>query len=106
MFRFFSKQDINKDIEAFKAMSGAFLLDVRTKAEYRGGHVPGSVNIDVGEIDRALSVIGDKSVPIFVYCQSGSRSGMAVSALKKMGYANAKNIGGIMAYTGPIEKGE
>lgn len=105
MFGFLKREDINVGVDESKATEGAVLLDVRTKDEYRGGHVPGSKNIDVGEIEKATSVVGDKATPLFVYCLSGARSGRAVSALKSMGYSNVKNIGGINSYTGPVEKG-
>ncbi|MDL2205628.1 rhodanese-like domain-containing protein [Eubacteriales bacterium OttesenSCG-928-N13] len=102
---FLRKNDINKGIEAFKETKGAVLLDVRTKGEYLEGHIPGSINIDVGEIGKADLYIENKAAPVYVYCYSGSRSGMAVTALKKMGYTNVRNIGGISAYTGSIQKG-
>lgn len=105
MFDFLSRKDINKGVEEFNATSSAVLLDVRSREEYRGGHVPGSVNIDVSEIEKASSVISDKATPIFAYCLSGSRSGLAVSALKRMGYTNVKNIGGITSYTGATTSG-
>lgn len=105
MFGFFKREDINKGVEEFRATAGAVLLDVRTKDEYRGGHVPGSKNIDVAQIEKAASLVGNKSTPLFVVCLSGARSSRAVSALKNMGYTNVKNIGGLSAYTGPMEKG-
>ena len=105
MFGLFKREDINVGVDESKTTSGAMLLDVRTKDEYRNGHVPGSKNIDVGEIEKASSLIGDKATPLFVYCLSGARSGRAVSALKGMGYTNVKNIGGINSYNGPVEKG-
>ena len=40
---------------------------------------------------------------MFVYCHSGAKSGQAVSALRRMGYTNVKNIGGIAAYSGKVE---
>ncbi|MDL2318462.1 rhodanese-like domain-containing protein [Eubacteriales bacterium OttesenSCG-928-A19] len=106
MLGFFSKQDINKGVNEYNATNGAVLLDVRTRDEYRSGHVPGSMHIDVAEIHAAATAIPDKTTPLFVYCQSGSRSGMAVNALKKMGFTNVKNIGGIMSYSGSVEKGD
>lgn len=105
MFDFLSRKDINKGVEEFNATDNAVLLDVRSRDEYRGGHIPGSINIDVGEIAKAPSIISDKASPIFAYCLSGSRSGMAVSTLKRMGYTNVKNIGGIGSYSGPTESG-
>lgn len=105
MFNFFNKQDINRGIAEYAAMDDAILLDVRTKDEYREGHVPGSKNVDVGKISAVVSMINDKNTPIFVYCLSGGRSSSAVSALKNLGYTNVKNIGGISSYTGQIERG-
>lgn len=105
MFGFLKREDINKGVDEFKATAGAVLLDVRSKDEYRSGHVPGSKNIDVGEIGKATSVVRDKTTPLFVHCLSGARSSRAVSALKSMGYTNVKNIGGINSYTGPVERG-
>ena len=41
--------------------------------------------------------------PLFVHCLSGGRSGQAVMFLKREGFTNVKNIGGINAYTGKVE---
>lgn len=38
-----------------------------------------------------------------VYCQSGARSGQATDKIKKMGYTNVKNIGGMNSYKGRVE---
>ncbi|WP_417197970.1 MULTISPECIES: rhodanese-like domain-containing protein [Pseudomonadati] len=37
----------------------------------------------------------DKQQPIVVYCRSGSRSAMAMDALKKQGFSNVHNGGGL-----------
>lgn len=105
MFGFFKTQDINKGVEDFKATEGAILIDARTRNEYQSGHIPGSINIDAGEIDKAATRIPNKETPLFVYCLSGSRSSMATKVLKSMGYVDVENIGGINSYSGPIEKG-
>lgn len=105
LFDFLKRPDINDGVDDFNQTDGAVLLDVRTKAEYRNGHVPESKNIDVAEIDRAASMISDRNTPVFVYCQSGARSARASDILKKMGYTNVNNIGGIGSYTGTIERG-
>ena len=49
------------------------------------------------------SVIGGKDTPLFVYCYSGARSRQAAGALRRMGYSNVKNIGGIAAWKGKVE---
>ena len=59
MFGFMKREDINAGINEVNATAGAVLLDVRTKDEYRNGHVPGSKHIDVGETEKAASIVGN-----------------------------------------------
>ena len=96
--------NINDKIREFEQTPGAVLLDVRRKDEYVAGHIPGSINLPLQEIDDIERVVSDKETPVFVYCLSGIRSGQAVSALKKHGYSRAENIGGIRSYGGPVQK--
>ena len=44
------------------------------------------------------SIVMERATPLFVYCYSGSRSSQATAMLKRMGYTNVKNIGGIAGY--------
>lgn len=55
-------------------------------------------------LDRLESMKLDKSNPVFVYCQSGARSGQACRYLRANGYS-VMDIGGISAYRGILEKG-
>ncbi len=105
-FTDFFKSSINEQVDHFRVTEGAVLLDVRTEREYAEGHIPGSINLDVNNIAKAPEVIPDKKTPLFVYCQSGARSSRAVSALKKMGYEDLRNIGGISGYKGRLEWGK
>ena len=58
------------------------IIDVRTPAEYAGGHLDGAVLIDVQSPDFA-SRIGelDRNGSYVVYCRSGARSGMAMQQM-------------------------
>ena len=103
VFNFLRGPDINQGVKEYGETGGALLLDVRTPQEYRAGHIPGSKNIPLQELDRISAAAGGKNVPLFVYCRSGARSRQAVSALQHMGYQHVKNIGGICAYTGKVE---
>ena len=103
-FDFLKAPDMNEGLKRFSATPGAVLLDVRTRSEYAGGHIPGSRNIPLQEIQKAPSVIPRKDTPLFVYCYSGARSRQAVNRLQKMGYTNVTNIGGISAYSGKVER--
>lgn len=104
IFDLFKRADINAGVEEFLSSPNGVLLDVRSRGEYAQGHIPGSCNLDVAEIGRAPQMLKDKSEPLFVYCYSGARSAQAVDALQQMGYSNVKNIGGIAAYRGKIER--
>ncbi len=92
--------DINKEVENYKATSGAVLLDVREQDEYSSGHIPGAVNVPVQEIQSVASMIPDLNTQVFVYCLGGARASRAVKMMKAFGYTNVKNIGGISKYSG------
>ena len=103
LFDFLKKPDINEGLQRFHKTPGAVLLDVRTKEEYDGGHIPGSVCIPLDQIAKAKEKIPGLKTPVFVYCLRGSRSRQAAAALKQMGYENALSIGGISGYKGKRE---
>lgn len=71
---------------------GAILLDVRTKQEYARGHNTKSINIPLDELGNELEKL-QKEVPVITVCQSGIRSRMAVSILKKNGFTEVYNGG-------------
>lgn len=103
-FDFLKAPDINQGVRDFNSTKGAVLLDVRTAGEYGEGHIPGSKNIPLQSINKAEGMINNKATPVFVYCLSGGRSRQAAAVLQQMGYTNVKNIGGISAYSGKVER--
>src|SRR6478736_4492753 len=72
---------------------GAIILDVRTKGEYAGGHIKGSLNISVDQLKNDLNRLPDKNKTIITCCASGMRSASAQSILKSGGYINVHNGG-------------
>jgi len=104
LLNFLKTKDINAGVKDFQATKGAVLLDVRTAGEYAEGHIENSLNLPLQNIEQAVSVIKDKDTPLFVHCRSGGRSASATAALKKMGYTNVSDIGGIMSYNGKVVK--
>ena len=103
-FDFFKQVNINQGVEEYKATADAVLVDVRTPQEYRDGFIPGSKNVPLQAIDKVDAVVENKDTVLYVYCHSGARSRQAVSYLQHMGYTNVKNIGGIAAYQGKVER--
>lgn len=84
---------------------GSILLDVRTPEEYRSGHIPGSRNIPLQDLEQADTVLKDKDAPLYLYCQSGVRSSMAAALLRSMGFTQVSDMGGISGWHGEIERG-
>ena len=103
IFDFFKQPDINQGVQEYKNATGAVLLDVRSPQEYREGHIPGSQNVPLQQLDKVEEVTENKDTVLYVYCHSGARSRQAISLLKHMGYTNVHNIGGIAAYSGKVE---
>lgn len=71
---------------------GAWLVDVRSQAEFAAGHVKGSVNIPLDQVERRLAEFRKKNA-VIVFCQSGMRSSRALSILKQNGITNVYNGG-------------
>ncbi len=71
----------------------AIIIDVRTKAEYDTGAIPGSRNIPLQQLSGRVSEIRKLNKPVITCCASGMRSGSAAGILKSQGI-EAMNGGG------------
>lgn len=103
-FDFLRGPDLDAGLQEYRAAPGALLLDVRTPEEYRGGHIPGSRSLPLQELDGIAALTPGKDTPLYLYCHSGARAGQAAAMLKRMGYTHVKNLGGITAYHGKVER--
>ncbi|HXZ93471.1 MAG TPA: rhodanese-like domain-containing protein [Burkholderiales bacterium] len=87
----------------------AVVVDVREDAEYAKGHVMGARHIPLAQLGaRAGELQKFKSRPLIAYCETGTRSGQAVSLLRKQGFEQVFNLtGGFAAWQQaglPVEK--
>ena len=98
-------KDINEWVQDAGGVAGSVLLDVRTREEYRQGHIPGSVNVPLSELAAVDETISAKDTPLYVYCLSGGRSARAAAQLSGMGYASVVNMGGIAGWKGNVVEG-
>ena len=74
------------------------VVDVRTPREWAAGHVPGSINIPVGELPARAQELR-RDVGVVTMCESGYRSMIAASLLEQEGVAPLANLtGGMAAY--------
>jgi len=81
---------------------GAVILDVRSKGEYYGGHIKGSINISVDSLSSNLNTL-KKDIPIITCCASGMRSASAKLILKSNGFSDVYNGGGWMSLQNKIK---
>lgn len=94
-----------KPIDSKKISLEGIRLDVRTTEEYRMGHIDGAKHIPLEKITSQIEkTVKDKTQLIGVYCHSGIRSGMARRRLKRMGYTNVVNEGGIKSVENRLNK--
>lgn len=64
---------------------GAIIVDVRTKGEFSGGHIRGSLNIPLDRLDSEMKKL-KKDKPVITCCASGMRSSSAKGMLQSKGF--------------------
>jgi phage shock protein E len=88
------------EFEKLAADKQNVVLDVRTGAEYAGGHIAGAINLDVNAPDFAQKAAAlDKSKTYLVHCAAGVRSVRACDKLAALDFPNLYNLpGGFKAW--------
>lgn len=107
VFRFFKQRTYLKTLTEDQFREGyrkAQLIDVREPQEFEKGHILGARNIPVTQLKQRLVELR-KDKPVYLYCQSGSRSGRAAQLLHKKGYEDINQLqGGFKKWTGKVKK--
>jgi hydroxyacylglutathione hydrolase len=74
------------------------VIDVRGRAEWEAGHLPGVEHLPLGYLVQHLDQL-PRDRPLVVHCQSGARSAIAASLLLAKGLDNVVNLtGGFSAW--------
>jgi len=89
---------VDVDAETFKSLldTGAgILIDVRTPEEFAEGHMKQAVNLDFNgaNFEQDLDLLS-RDRPVYVYCQSGGRSGKAKELMNDKGFSAVYNLVG------------
>ncbi len=95
-----SRSDVHIAGLAEAMAKGATVVDVRTKAEFARGHVPGANHQPLGSWTAADPFFADldRSQPVYMICQSGARSAAAADQLAAAGYHAVNVLGGTGAW--------
>jgi rhodanese-related sulfurtransferase len=81
----------------------AQLIDVREPNEYEAGHILGARNIPLSQLKMRMKEIRPDK-PVYLYCQSGMRSGRAAQTLYRKGYKDLSHLeGGFKKWSGKIK---
>lgn len=81
------------------------LIDVRSAQEFGTIALAGALNLPLGELAaRIRSVVPDPATPLLLYCASGARSGMACDLLRRLGYQQVQNVGGLYAAAAQLQR--
>ncbi|HHJ51107.1 MAG TPA: rhodanese-like domain-containing protein [Phaeodactylibacter sp.] len=81
------------DLRDLIQADGTTIVDVREPYEYAMGHVPGSINIPLGQVPGRLEEFRAMSKPLILICASGNRSGQATHFLQMNGIQEVYNGG-------------
>lgn len=85
-------------LEAYAAERDAgTTVDVRERAEYAQGHVPGAVLMPMGQLSSRLGEL-DRSSRVHVICASGNRSKAMTDLLVAQGFDAVSIAGGTAAW--------
>ena len=86
MFRFLQKLFGGTPVDYKELMTrGAIIVDVRSQAEFKSGHINGSKNYPLDSLRSKINDLKKQNKPVITVCLSGGRSGMAKNILKAAG---------------------
>jgi rhodanese-related sulfurtransferase len=90
----------SKEVTLLINREPAMLVDVRSEADFRAGHITNAINIPLDQIEVQINKITSNSKKnIIVYCQKGVRSAQAFRLLNKLGLPKLYTIeGGLDAW--------
>jgi rhodanese-related sulfurtransferase len=87
----------------------AVVIDVSEPHEFAAGHVTGSKNLPLADLEKRLpETVKNKNLPVILVCATGLRAKKGLSTAKALGYEQAQVLsGGLGAWrtaTLPLEK--
>jgi phage shock protein E len=94
LMRMLGKWQVPVGLDEARTMidNGALVVDVRSQSEFIDENIECTINLPLENLDENTAKFNDQIALIF--CNSGTRSHIAVEKLKQRGYENVYNLGG------------
>ena len=73
---------IDLGVKQAREEDGSYLIDVRSSKEYKEGHIKGSINLPLEDIEDIDVIVDDPESKIYLYCRSGKRSSQGATILR------------------------
>lgn len=89
-----------KMLDYYVGRRDAFLIDLRSREEYRTEHMKGAVNLPYEEFEEMSEYDFPRGKILVLYCDRGGASLLAARVLARNGYETRTVIGGMNAYRG------
>lgn len=101
--------NVEQAVEMIAKTKKLQIVDVRTPAEFKTGHIKGAVNIDFrdAEFEKKIKKQLKRKRPVLLYCRSGRRSLNAMNKMSTLKFKEVYNLeGGVIVWgkTQALEK--
>lgn len=96
--------DSKEALQMMKEDKDALVLDVRSYAEYKQGHIKNAINVPQEEIKNIGKKIPNKNAKILIYCNTGRRAKLASDEMIEMGYTKIYNFKGLQYWPYEVVK--
>ena len=83
--------DLDSLKQAQDLPAAPMVIDVRQRSEYSAGHIPGALNIELGELQEHLDGL-PRELPVVTVCAAGMRATTAGSILQRDGRTNVQVV--------------
>lgn len=80
--------DVNELHAWMQRNDAPLVVDVRSNAEWRTGHLPDAIHIDAGRITERAPTHVPRDRQVVLHCASANRATVALSLLERLGYRN------------------
>lgn len=100
----YPKVILNDELKQKDMNDSSFILfDVREEIEFFIGHIPGAVNLPLGEVKDHLTKL-NKNQTYYIICRTGNRSDFACHLFAETGFFDVYNVlPGMFEWDGEVE---